>query len=350
MEARLRRNRALAGKQDEIHYMENILKAMRALAEPTRLRILALCARAELTVTDLVAILGQSQPRVSRHLKLLADAGILHRYREGAWAWYGTGPQDESGNAAAALLGRQLVEMLDRIPAGGADPLAADRARLETIQAARAARAQEYFAANAGRWEAIRALHADEARINAGLLAALDGEPPGRLLDVGTGAGGVLKLLAEQAEESVGIDLSPQMLAMARAMIEREGYRNCMVRQADMYHLPYGAARFDTVTMNMVLHYAENPAAALAETARVLVPGGRLLLVDFAPHGVTELLTAHAHRRPGFATAEIGRWAAAAGLSAPAETRMPGEPLTVCLWRMTQKQGSLAQQQPDTPA
>ncbi len=326
--------------------MEDILKAMRALAEPTRLRILALCAQAELTVTDIMAILGQSQPRVSRHLRLLADAGILHRYREGAWAWYGLAPESESGNAAAVLLCRQLVALLD----AGDDTLAADMARLETIRADRALRAQEYFAANAAQWDAIRSLHTDDGRINAALLAALDDRPVGRLLDIGTGAGGVLKLLAERAVESVGIDLSPQMLAMARTLIDQQGYRNCMVRQADMYHLPYGCGRFDTVTMNMVLHYAENPAAALAEAARVLAPGGRLLLVDFAPHGIKDLLTQHAHRWPGFTAAETGRWAAAAGLSAPLETRMQGDPLTVCLWMMSQPQAQMNQQKTDISA
>src|SRR5690349_3123904 len=251
--------------------MDTLLTALKAAAEATRLRLLALCAQGELTVSELTQILGQSQPRVSRHLKLLCDAGLLARFREGTWAFYRLA---ETG--AGAALARTLVEA---IPAD--DPvLALDRERLEAIKRGRAEQAATYFRENAARWHEIRSLHVPERDVEAALVGLM---PPGRvrdLLDVGTGTGRMLELFGPRVARALGIDSSREMLAVARANLERAGLRHCQVRQADMYQVPLPAGSFDVVIVHQVLHYAESPAGVLAEAARLLRPGGRLLVVD----------------------------------------------------------------------
>jgi len=304
--------------------MESLLSGLRAVAEPTRLRILALCAHAELSVTELVTILGQSQPRVSRHLKLLVEAGVLERNREGARAFYRPAERGDLADmvrALVALVPAQDPEIQD------------DLARLDRIREDRAARASEYFQANAARWEELRGLYVEDSVVDARLLAALQEEPGGDLLDIGTGTGRVLEMAAGHVRSAVGIDNARPMLEIARANLDRAGFTHCQVRLADMYRLPFPAERFDAVTVNMVLHYAESPAAAVAEAARVLKPGGRLIVVDFAPHEQAELRDEHEHRWLGFEDAEIARLAAHAGLTLEPTVTVEGQPLTVCLWR-----------------
>ncbi len=305
--------------------METLLAALRACAEPTRLRLLALGAAGAFCVSEFTEILGQSQPRLSRHLKLLCDAGLLDRQREGANVWFAVPP------GAGGALAREL---LARLPAD--DPvLAADRREAARVLAERARIASESFQRQGAEWDETRALDLPAAAVEAALLAQV---PPGgaaRVLDIGTGTGRVLELLAPSVAEAIGIDASAAMLALARARLARAGLANAAVRRADMYRLPFADAGFDLVVAQMVLHYAEAPGRVLAEAARVLTPGGRLVVIDLAAHRRADLALRFAHRWQGFAAADIGRLLAEAGLAPePAHDLAPTHPggLPVLIW------------------
>ena len=303
--------------------MEPMLTALRAMAEPTRMRLMSLCARSELTVSELTHILGQSQPRVSRHLKLLCDAGLLERFREGTRAFFRLAERGRSSDLAHTVI--DLV--------AGDDPaLALDLARLNSVRETRAEAAATYFRANAAQWDKIRSLHIDDREVERALLALVPKTGIRDLLDIGTGTGRMLRILAKRVERGIGIDLSREMLTLARANLERANIRNCLVRRADMYQLPFADASFDAAVVHQVLHYAEEPAKVLAETARVLRAGGRLFVIDFAPHDLEMLRTEHAHRRLGFAADEVLQWFRTAGLSPDAVRHLPGDPLTVSIW------------------
>jgi len=303
-----------------------LLASLQAAGEVTRLRLIGLLAEAELTVSELVAILGQSQPRVSRHLKLLVEAGLAERQREGAWAFYRLA--DKGG-----ALARALVDRVDP-----ADPIfAADRARLAAAREARRKQAAAYFAERAADWDAIRALHAPESRVEAAIVALIGDQPVRSLLDLGTGTGRMLELLGRRADRAVGVDMSPAMLAVARARVDQSGLRNVQLRQGDIYAPPVERDAYDLVVIHQVLHFLDDPARALAEAARALRPSGRLLVVDFAAHGEEALRERYAHRRLGFADEEIAGFLADAGLAEIAAERVApaaGEPdkLTVALW------------------
>ncbi len=306
--------------------MDHLLLGLKAAAEGTRLRILSLCAHVELTVSDLVRVLGQSQPRVSRHLKLLVEAGLLERHQEGNWAWYRLA--EASGGARNAELARQLIDLIPE-----SDEIQAlDLVRLEEIKAERARIAADYFRANAASWSEVRALHVDPAQVDATLRQVVLRQPVEALLDIGTGTGRVLELVAPEVASAIGIDLSREMLAVARHNLDKDGLRHCQVRHADMYQLPFGQERFDAVTLHMVLHYSERPAQVLAEAARVLKPGGRVVVVDFAPHRMTALLDQHAHCWAGFEDGDIRAWFRAARLSPEEPVLLDGDPLTVAIW------------------
>ena len=303
--------------------MDQLLQGLRAAGEATRLRILGLCAHAELTVTELVEILDQSQPRISRHLRLLVEAGLLRRHQEGNWANYRLGEAAASGELARLLV--------DLMPAD--DPVhAQDLARLESVKEAWAVRAAAYFKKHAPEWSRVSAELYDDRLIDAALVERLGTAPLGDLLDIGTGTGHILKLLGGRADSGVGIDRSIDMLKVARANVWRAGLKNCQVRLADMLRLPYPADSFDTVTLRMVLHFAESPQATIAEAARVLRPGGRLVVVDLAPHDRAELRRDHAHRWMGFADAELSGFFEHGGLVAEAPQRFDGGALVVCQW------------------
>ena len=302
--------------------MDELLTGLRAVAEPTRLRLLALCSENELTVTELTTILGQSQPRVSRHLKLLCEGGLLERFREGNWVFY----------RLARLGGRGLAERLASLLPGDDPIILRDRERLGEIERERERAASAYFAQNAHQWGAIRSLHVDESDVEAALAECLGGRAVRDLLDIGTGTGRMLELFAPRVERAVGLDRSRDMLAVARVNLERAMLRNCTVRLGDMYALPFTTPSFDLVILHQVLHFAERPAEAVAEAARVLRPGGRLLIVDFAPHRLEALREQHAHRRLGFADDEVREWSVKVGLTPLALTHLPGDPLTVAIW------------------
>ncbi len=282
------------------------VERLKALGEPTRLRIALLLSHHELTVSDLVSILGQSQPRVSRHLRLLVESGVLERHQEGAWAYFRL-----SHDAATQEIVRALQTRLSSTDA----VLARDGERLAAVRAQRAEHAAAYFSANASRWDRLRSLHAADADVEAVLLAELGGEPVEAILDIGTGTGRMLEMLAPLARRAVGVDASREMLAFARSKLDAAGLAQASVRHGDAYHLPVEPDAFDIVTLHQVLHYLADPQAAVAEAARALRAGGRLAVVDFAPHDNEFLRAEHAHLRLGFSPSTIEGFLAAAGLS-----------------------------------
>ncbi len=296
-----------------------LLEALRAAAEPTRLRLLGILAESELTVTEITQVLGQSQPRVSRHLRLLCDAGLLDRVPEGSWVFY---------RLADHRIAHTFIALL-----GTGDPtLADDRARLATVQRARQEFADRYFEEHAHEWNDIRSLHVAEEEVEHALQALVGTDAVGDLLDIGTGTGRMLSLLGARASRAIGIDRSHEMLAFARAALASPEFRHVQVRHGDMYHLALPARSMDLVVLHQVLHFADDPIAVLREIARVLRPGGRLLLVDFAPHEQEVLRDQHAHRRLGFSADDIAHWCTAAGLLPREAVRLQGSPLTVVIW------------------
>jgi len=302
--------------------------ALKAAGEETRLRVLALLAEAELTVSDLTDILHQSQPRISRHLKLLAEAGLVERFREGTWAFFRMAESGGGAGVARALLAQ--LNLADRV-------IARDRERLAAVRAARAAAAQAYFRRHAAEWDRIRKLHVADEAVEAAIGAALDQRPFRSLLDLGTGTGRMLELFGPHIERGLGLDLSLDMLALARDRLERAGLRHCSVRQGDIYDLPLANDCFDAVILHQVLHFLDDGARAVKEAARVLRPGGSLLVVDFAPHQLEFLREQHAHRRLGFAPEIVAQWFAAAGLEPVLHKSLAPEPgsdgkIAVSLW------------------
>jgi ubiquinone/menaquinone biosynthesis C-methylase UbiE/DNA-binding transcriptional ArsR family regulator len=304
------------------------LAALRAAGEATRLRILTLLAGAELNVKDLTQILGQSQPRISRHLKLMAEAGLIIRFREGSWVFFRLADSGPEGALASAI-----VASLD--PADLT--LARDRARASAVQTARAEAAQVYFRAHAAEWDQIRALHVAESQVETAMDEALGEGPFNLLVDLGTGTGRILELFGARAIRALGFDLNHDMLAYARMKLERAGLPHAQVRHGDLYNVPLPDEAADAVVLHQVLHFLDDPAAALAEAARVLKPGGKLLVVDFAPHELEFLREQSAHRRLGFARDQLGRWLESTGIKVERFRDLSPGPaaegkLTVSLW------------------
>jgi ubiquinone/menaquinone biosynthesis C-methylase UbiE len=306
-----------------------LVAALKAAAEPTRLRILLLLAAGELNVKDLTLILGQSQPRISRHLKLLCEAGLIERFREGSWVYFHISDRQPGGRLALWLVA-------DVDPAEAA--VRRDRERAEALKREREAAAQAFFESHAADWDRIRSLHVAERDVEVAMREAL-GEGPFRfLVDLGTGTGRTLELFAGRFERGLGIDVNQTMLAYARAKLNNKGCATAQVRHGDIYALSLADRQADAIVMHQVLHFLSDPSLAIREAARVLAPGGKLLIVDFAPHELEFLRTREAHERLGFTHDQITGWLKEAGVVPKVVRdlkRKPGgseEILTVTIW------------------
>ena len=314
--------------------LESLLAGLRAAGEQTRLRILALCARGEWSVSELTKILGQSQPRVSRHLKLMVDAGLLERLPEGAQVYFRISDQ-----ASASKLAQALVSLIPDSDSG----LQRDLSQLQQVREARTQKAQDYFQQVAKSWETIRSMHVPQQQLEDALLEVVGSEPVGDLLDIGTGTGRMLEIFADRVTRGVGVDLSSGMLAVARTNIDRIGLTHMHARQGDMYHLPIDEESIDLAILHLVLHYSDDPTEVIREASRVLRTNGRLIVVDFAAHSEEYLRSEFEHRRLGFTDDEIYQYLIAAGISELEDTRqLVGDPLTVKIWMARKTDNLLA--------
>ncbi len=307
---------------------DELVGSLRAIAEPTRMRLIALLGREELTVTEVCRVIGQSQPRTSRHLRLLVDAGVLERAPEGAFVYYRLAedsPEAEMAHGVASLAPPDDVT------------LAADLAALSRVRVARIEAAIAYRDEHADELEALNDLHVGEAAVEEALLEMLNGDGSiGRLLDIGTGTGRMLELLAPHTEQSVGLDLDHDMLQLARAALDAAHLPQAVVRHGDLHRPPFEPASFDVAVMHHVLHLLDAPGGAISDAARLLRPGGRLLVADFATHDLDQLRSLHGHRCLGISDKDMLGWAVQAGLEVEDERSLPptnpGEQLTVRLW------------------
>lgn len=304
------------------------LDRLRAAGEPTRLRILALLREQDLSVGEIVQVLSLSQPRLSHHLKALTGAGLVERLPEGSFVFYRSASRGE----AVVFLDTLFEQLGDDLP-----EFRRDAERMAEVNAGRAESAQAYFSSVAENWDVIRSLHYPNEKIERALLEAVGRGPFRRVVDFGTGTGRMLTLFAPYAREAEGIDLSHHMLTVARANLERDGIPVARVRQGDVTAAPFDDASADLVTIHQVLHYVDAPGRVIAEAARILEPGGRLVVVDFAPHELEFLRTEHGHHRLGLSSDAMLSWTSAAGLTL-SEPKMFAPPpgnaqgLTVNIW------------------
>ena len=306
--------------------MPTSLDIFRSLADPTRLRIVTLLRKMELSVGELAQVLGQSQPRVSRHVKILCDAGLAIRRKEGSWAFLCPGPSWRVD---------PLFHAFDQWQAQDGENhwAVADTARLAAVHADRASSAERYFSTHAAQWDAIRSLHVAESEVEAAMAEALKEAPVGRLVDVGTGTGRMIELFGRTAKSTIGIDRSPEMLRLARGKLSGIDVGAWELRQGDLADLPVPDNAADTVILHQVLHFIPAPERAISELSRILSPAGRLLVVDFAPHEREELRDRDAHARLGFSDEQVSGWLLAAGLECDLVKNLEGGTLTVKLWR-----------------
>lgn len=304
--------------------MSELIDIFRALADPTRLRVVALLREMELAIGELAVVLDQSQPRVSRHVRILAEAGIVERRREGSWVFLRIA---ESGPIA------EIVGRADDWPFSAREALviAHDARRLAAVREERAAVAARYFAEHAAEWDAIRSRHIAESEVEAAMLAMMHNRRLGHLLDIGTGTGRMAEIFAPTARRITALDRSPEMLRIARAKLAGQDVPINLV-QGDFLNLPLADASTDSVVIHQALHFAHEPDRVIAEAGRVLRGGGHLLIVDFAPHGDEDLRTLAAHARLGFSDAQIRGWFASAGMGLETTQTLDGGDLSVKLW------------------
>ncbi len=317
--------------------LNRMVDTLKAAAETSRLRILVLLSRGDLTVSDLTVILNQSQPRVSRHLKLLLEAGLIGRYQEGSWAFFRLSDVEAAREFALGLVSR--VETSDPL-------IERDLERLTSVKRKNRERAAEYFSANAAQWDQLRALHVPDDAVEVALQKFVGKQPFQAMLDLGTGTGRLLEIFAPLYRRGVGIDMSREMLSVARANLDKAGVAHAQVRQGDIYAPPVDRDAFDLVTIHQVLHYLDNPGLAIVEAARTLRPSGRLAIVDFATHDMEFLREEQAHVRLGFSDRQIADWFKEAGLEqveTVAFNPAGQQGLTVKLWAGRDRRILLAQ-------
>lgn len=323
--------------------IEDIFKA---LGDPTRLRIARLLGAMELAVGELAQVLGQSQPRVSRHVGILCDAGLAERRREGSWVFL---RQSDSGGAVVEAI-QQLLALAESQEPEFAALCEGDRRKLAAIRQAREAAAETYFARHAGEWDELRALHSADAEVERRLAEALADAPLGHLLDIGTGTGRMAELFAAHAERVVALDKNLEMLRVARAKLQHLPTSQIELVQGDFAALPFADGSFDTVVLHQVLHFAPDPLPALAEAARVLRAGGRIAIVDFASHDHEELRTRHQHARLGFADRQMAELLGAAGFAPATPLALEGGELVVKIWTATRRPDPSSTTTTTTPA
>ena len=316
--------------------IETIIKS---LADPTRLRIMRLLAAMELAVGELAQVLEQSQPRVSRHVGILCDAGLAERRREGSWVFLHAPSMAEDNALLDAII--HLLATAEREDAGFARQCLEDRRQLAAIRAAREETAQAYFTRHAGEWDELRQLHSSDAQVEKALVEALANANLGDLLDIGTGTGRIAELLAENAGKVTALDKSLEMLKLARAKLQHLPAGKAELVPGDFTDLPFAEAQFDTVVLHQVLHFAQEPELVLQEAARVTRPGGRIAIVDFAAHNHEELRTRYAHARLGFADNQIKQMLRDAGYIAKVPVALEGGELVVKIW-IGQRKGAQA--------
>jgi len=307
---------------------------MSALADPTRLRIMRLLEHLELAVGELAQVLGQSQPRTSRHVAILCDAGLAERRREGSWVFLRRAVAVDSPQPVAACVAR-LLAAAEEEEGEFADRCREDRRHLAAIREAREKSAAQYFASHAAEWDSLRALTGPSDKVEAALARALGQKPLGRLLDIGTGTGRIAELLASRTTHIVGLDRSPEMLRLARARLQSLPADGWELVQGDFSALPFAADLFDTVVLHQVLHYAHEPAYVLREAARVCRAGGSIVIVDLAAHERDELRKRHAHARLGFADEQMQAFLGESGFTAHTPLALPGNGLTTKIWIAT---------------
>ncbi|MEZ5654796.1 MAG: metalloregulator ArsR/SmtB family transcription factor [Sphingobium sp.] len=305
--------------------MTELLDLFRALADPTRMRIVQLLRAMELSVGELAQAVAQSQPRVSRHVKILADSGLVDRRKEGNWVFL---------HLAASDMCKKVNALLDGVAPSESERLwfEADLARLTAVRADRRRAADEYFAQRAGEWDAIRSLYIPEAEVEEAIAALLDGLEIGHLLDLGTGTGRMIELFGQRARKVSAIDRNAEMLRLARAKLPGENSEKYRLVLGDFCDIPLADGSVDVVTAHQVLHYSPTPERVIADAGRVLAPDGRMLIADFATHDREELRMRDQHERLGFSDEQIGSWFEAAGLSLETVKTLPGGELTVKLW------------------
>jgi ArsR family transcriptional regulator len=304
---------------------------LRALSEPTRLRIMRLLAHMELAVGELAQVLGQSQPRVSRHIRILCDAGLAERRKEGSWVFLRSAVSERASPPLGAAAAR-LLAIAERDDAAFSARCAEDRRHLSAIRAAREASAEAYFARHAQEWDTLRLLHGADEPVETALLAALHSDAPGQFLDIGTGTGRMAELFADRSSRVTALDKSPEMLRIARARLQSFPADKIDLVQGDFMALPFTDAAFDTVLFHQVLHYAQEPETVLAEAARVTRGHGRIAVVDLAAHEREELRERHAHARLGFSDEQMLSLLTDAGFEPDSPSTLPGDPLTVKIW------------------
>ena len=309
----------------------NVEAIVKALADPTRLRVMRMLGAMELAVGEMAQVLAQSQPRVSRHVGILCDAGLAARRREGSWVFLRSLATGEAADPLAQAVDR-LLAIAEREDAEFAAFCEGDRRKLAAIRAAREEGAERYFASHAGQWDELRRLHSPDDQVEQALVEALGSEPLGRLLDIGTGSGRMAELFAPDANHVVALDKSLDMLRVARAKLQHLPADQVELVQGDFLSLPFVAQSFETVVLHQVLHFAQDPASVLAEAARVTAPGGRIAIVDFAAHELEELRQRHAHARLGFSDPTMRDLLTGAGYRAQKPLALGGDDLTVKIW------------------
>lgn len=318
----------------------------RALADPTRLRIMRLLAHMELAVGELAQVLGQSQPRVSRHVGILCDSGLAERRREGSWIFLRQAcPADAARGLRSAVAA--MLEVAEGEDAAFGARCAEDRRHLAAIRAAREKGAAEYFARHAGELDQLRSWLSPPGTVEAALLESLAGHPPGQVLDIGTGTGRIAELLVPRATHVVALDKSPEMLRLARARLQDFPAQSFELVQGDFAALPFAQGQFDTVVLHQVLHYAQEPHLAIAEAARVCRPGGLVVIIDLATHEREELRQRHAHARLGFSDEQMLEWFTGNGLKPAIPVPLPGKGLTTKIW-LAERDGAAARQAAST--